>query len=220
MHGTIGIVGGTGPLGRGLALRMARDGRRVFIGSRTPEKAQTVADWVLERAPKGDVVGVTNLEAAQKGDVLALTVPYDAIDATLPPLADAADGKVVMCCINQIGFDRQGPFELHDGRPSSAEQCAQLWPGARMVGAFHHVAAGALAESGSVDVDVLLSSDDDDAMEIVAGLVRLIPGMRPVAVGALRLSAPSEHFTAVLVAINQRHKVKAGVRLVGLEREG
>lgn len=219
MHGTIGVVGGTGPLGKGLALRMARDGRRVLIGSRTPERAQAVADWVLERAPRADVVGVTNLDAATKAEVVALTIPYDGIDSTLPPLADALAGKVVMCCINQIGFDRAGPFELQDGKPSSAEQCQTLLPGARIVGAFHHVAAGALADVGSVDVDVLLSSDDDDAMEIVAGLVRLIPGMRPVAVGSLRLAGPSEHFTAVLVAINQRHKVKAGVRLVGLVRE-
>lgn len=219
MHGTIGIVGGTGPLGRGLAIRMARDGRRVLIGSRTQERAQEMAEWVLERAPGKDVIGVDNLEAAERGETVALTIPYGAIDDTLPPLADALAKKVVLCCINQIGFDRQGPFELHDGRPSSAEQCQALLPGARIVGAFHHVAAGALAETGPVDVDVLLSSDDDDAMEIAAGLVRLIPGMRPVTVGALRLAGPSEHFTAVLVAINQRHKVKAGVRMVGLVRD-
>jgi NADPH-dependent F420 reductase len=219
MHGVIGLVGGTGPLGKGLALRMARDGRRVLIGSRTIERGQQIADWVLERAPQGEVQGATNLDAAIKAEVVALTIPYDGIEETLPPLADALAGKVVMCCINQIGFDRQGPFELQDGKPSSAQQCQALLPGARVVGAFHHVAAGALAGSESVDVDVLLSSDDDDAMEVVAGLVRLVPGMRPVAVGALRLAGPSEHFTAVLVAINHRHKVKAGVRLVGLVRE-
>ncbi len=218
MADVIGVIGGTGPLGKGLALRFVRAGREVVVGSRTQERGDEVAAWIRERVD-GPVRGATNLDACLAADVVVLAIPYDGIDATLPPLVEAIGTKVVVCCINQIGFDRQGPFELHDGRPSSAEQSQAHLPDARLVGAFHHVAAGALAKDEPVDVDVLLAADDDAAMQVAQDLVELIPGMRAVTVGALRLAAPVEHFTAVLVAVNQRHKVRAGVKLVGLVRE-
>lgn len=220
MGDVIGVVGGTGPLGKGLALRFARAGREVVVGSRTQERGDEVAGWIHERVDGASVTGATNLDCCVKADIVVLAFPYEGIDATLPPLADAIGGKVVVCCINQIGFDRQGPFELHDGRPSSAEQSQAHLPDARLVGAFHHVAAGVLAKDEPVDVDVLLAADDEEAMRVAVGLVELIPGMRPVTVGALRLAAPTEHFTAVLVAVNKRHKVRAGIKLVGLVHEG
>lgn len=219
-QGVIGVVGGTGPLGKGLALRFARAGRHVVVGSRTRERGEEVAAWVRGRADGATVEGTTNADACERAEVVVLAIPYDGIDATLPPLVDAIGDKVVVCCVNQIGFDREGPFELHDGRPSSAQQTQGHLPSARVVGAFHHVAAGALAKDEAVEVDVLLAADDEDAMAVAVDLVELVPGMRPVTVGALRLAAPLEHFTAVLVAVNKRHKVRAGIKLVGLVREG
>lgn len=213
---TLGFLGGTGPLGRGLALRLGRAGHRVVLGSRDAGRAGEAAAKVRAKDATVDVSGASNDDVAA-ADVVFVTVPYAAQRPTLPPLAAALDGKVVVSCVNALEFDDRGPHPVPVDAGSAAEECQELLPGARVVGAFQNVSAVALlAVPDPVEADVLLTSDDAEACAAVARLVDDVPGMRPVLAGPLRLTRPVEELTAVLVAVNQRYRTHASIRVTDL----
>jgi NADPH-dependent F420 reductase len=219
---TLGFLAGTGPLGRGLALRLALAGHDVLIGSRKQEKAEAVAAELLAAELPTDlpVRGVVNAEAAERAEIAYLCFPWEGQADSLPAVAGALAGKVVVSVISPLAFDDDGPYmpEVADG--SAAEEAARLLPGARIVSGFHDVAARKLlAAPKPVETDVLICGDDAEAKDVIVGHADAIPGMRGVDAGRLRMSRHLEGLTAVLVAVNMRYRVRAGVRVTGLPEE-
>jgi 8-hydroxy-5-deazaflavin:NADPH oxidoreductase len=213
----VGILGGTGDHGRGLAIRLAAAGQRILIGSRTPERAATAAKEIAELS-KGPVEGVTNAEAAARSDVVIVAVPYEGHAATLASLKPQLDGKIVVDCVNPLGFDKQGPFALEVPEGSAAQQAASILPDSRVCAAFHHVSADLLANPNiaRIDLDVLVLGDDREAVRLVQALACRIPGVRGVHAGRLRNAAQIEAFTANLISINKRYGAHAGIRVTDL----
>lgn len=215
----IGVLGGTGPQGKGLGLRFAIAGHAVVLGSRDPARAAEAATETRAMRPGMtlEVSGGTNEEAAAFGDVVVLAVPYEGHSATVTSLAAALDGKIVVDCVNPMAFDKAGavPVDVREG--SAAEQTAALAPGARVVSAFHDVSARRLfGTNSSVNTDILVCGDDVEAKTLVIGLATQVPGMRGIDAGPLRLSRELEALTTVLLAINKRYKTHAGVRITGV----
>ncbi|SDR72864.1 reduced coenzyme F420:NADP oxidoreductase [Friedmanniella luteola] len=210
----IGILGGTGPQGRGLARRFAAAGHAVVLGSRAPERAQEAA---ADYADLGDVTGGSNLDAAG-AELVVVTVPYDGHAALLAELAGPLAGKVVVDCVNPLGFDAQGPYALPVEAGSAAQEAQQLLPGSTVVAAFHHVSAVLLDDPSvtRVEGDVLVLGEDRDAVATVCELATAIPGARGIYAGRLRLAGQVEAFTANLIAINRRYKAHAGLQVTDL----
>ena len=211
---TVAVLGGTGPQGRGLARRFAAAGVRVVLGSRDADRAsRTAAD--LAAATGGDVTGADNRGAARAGDVVVVAVPWDGHGETLAGLREELAGKVVVDCVNPLGFDKQGCFALPVEEGSAAQQAAALLPDSRVVAAFHHVSAVLLEdpEVTEVDTDVLVLGEDREATDLVQALAGLVPGMRGVYAGRLRNAGQVEALTANLISVNRRYKAHAGLRV-------
>ncbi len=211
---TVAVLGGTGPQGRGLARRWATAGLPVVLGSRSAERAAHTATE-LASATGGDVRGLSNEDAAAAADVVVIAVPYDGHADLLRSLVDALAGKVVVDCVNPLGFDQQGAYALDVEEGSVAQQAAAILTGSTVVAAFHHVSAPLLddPEISSVDTDVLVVGDDRDATDLVASLADAVPGMRGVYAGRLRNARQVEALTANLISINRRYKAHSGVRV-------
>jgi 8-hydroxy-5-deazaflavin:NADPH oxidoreductase len=206
----IAVLGGTGEQGRGLARRLALAGHRVVLGSRSAERAAEAAVGL----PDG-VSGAANADAAAQGDVVIVAVPWDGHRELLLDLAEVLAGKVVVDCVNPLGFDKQGAFALPVAEGSAAEQAAAVLPGSRVVAAFHHVSAVLLLDESvdTVDTDVLVLGDDREATDLVQALVAGIPGMRGIYAGRLRNAHQVEALTANLISVNRRYKAHAGLRV-------
>lgn len=226
----IGVIGGTGPQGRGLALRWAHAGMRVRIGSRDPKSAMQAAAAIRETVLESgsgtsgttgirgiDIGGDSNEAVAAWAEIVAIVVPWAGHRSTLEALRDALRGKLVIDCVNPLGFDKQGAYALPVAEGSATQQAAALLPESRVVGAFHNVSAVLLNElSGEVACDVLVLGEDRADAGIVQQLADLIPGARGVYGGQLRDSAQVEALTANLISINRRYKVHSGVRIAGI----
>jgi 8-hydroxy-5-deazaflavin:NADPH oxidoreductase len=216
---TIGLLGGTGPQGRGLALRLGLAGHRVLLGSRDPQKAAGVVAELLDERDL-PIEGVGNQDAAGGADVVFLVFPFAGQAEALPGLAGAIGTKLVVDVVNPIGWDERGPYLLEVAEGSAAEQAAALLPRARVVAAFHHAAPRLLADpERPVETDVLVAGDDPAAKGLVLGLADQIPGCRGVDAGPLRLARHLEGFTAVIIGINHRHRIHAGLRISRLGDE-
>ena len=216
---TLGLLGGTGPQGRGLALRFATAGHRVLLGSRNAERARSVVAELLEGRDL-PVTGVANADAAAGADVVFLVFPFEGQAAVLPDLAQTIGGKVVVDVINPLGWDELGAYPLDVPEGSGAEQAQALLPRARVTAAFHHAPPRLLADlEVEVDTDVLVAGDDADAKALVARLADQIPGCRGIDAGPLRLARQLEGFTAVVVSVNRRYRIHAGVRLTRLSED-
>ncbi|MEX5717911.1 NADPH-dependent F420 reductase [Geodermatophilus maliterrae] len=211
---TVAVLGGTGPQGRGLARRFAAAGVRVVLGSRDAERAQATASD-LAAATGGDVTGADNRGAARAGDVVVVAVPWDGHADLLAGLREDLAGRVVVDCVNPLGFDKRGAFALAVPEGSAAEQAAALLPDSRVVAAFHHVSAVLLEDPGvtTVDTDVLVLGEDREATDLVQALAGLVPGMRGVYAGRLRNAHQVEALTANLISVNRRYKAHAGLRV-------
>lgn len=209
---TIAVLGGTGPQGRGLARRFAAAGLTVVIGSRTAERAVAAAEALSEA---GAVSGAANADAAAIGDVVLVVVPWDGHKELLEQLAGSLAGKVVVDCVNPLGFDKQGAYALPVEEGSATQQAAAILTESRVVGAFHNVSAVLLEDSevASIDTDVLVLGDDREATDLVQELADTVPGMRGVYAGRLRNAHQVEALTANLISINRRYKAHAGVRV-------
>ena len=206
----VSVLGGTGEQGRGLARRFALAGVEVVLGSRDAARAQAAA-----QALPGEVSGADNAGAAAAGDVVIVAVPYDGHRDLLAGLAGELAGKVVVDCVNPLGFDKQGAYALPVEEGSAAQQAAAVLPDSRVVGAFHHVSAVLLLDESvdTIDTDVLVLGEDREATDLVRALVDVIPGMRGIYAGRLRNAAQVEALTANLISVNRRYKAHAGIRI-------
>jgi NADPH-dependent F420 reductase len=215
---TIGILGGTGAQGRGLARRFAAAGHSVVLGSRDPDRAAAVA---ADYAGVGDVSGGGNAEAAA-AELVVVAVPYEGHSDLLRSLGDELADKIVVSCVNPLGFDKQGPFPLTIEAGSAAQEAQELLPRSTVVAAFHHVSAVLLDDPAvdHVEGDVLVLGEDRGAVETVCELARAIPGARGVYAGRLRNAGQVEAFTANLIAINRRYKAHAGLHVTDLPTQG
>lgn len=214
---TVGILGGTGDQGRGLAYRFARAGHRVVIGSRTAERGVAVAAEVATLpGVSGGVVGTGNTDAAHLADLVIVAVPWEGHAETVASVRGPLQGKVVVDCVNPLGRDSQGVYALRVPEGSAAEQTSSLLPESRVCGAFHHVSAVALADPtvSRIDLDVLVVGDDRAAVGVVIALVGRIDGMRGIYAGRLRVAGQVEALTANIIAINRRYKTHAGLRII------
>ena len=215
---TIGVIGGTGPQGRGLAYRWAACGLPIVIGSRDAARAGSVAAALNDRPGVSGVRGLANYDCAAACDLVVVAVPWEGHAATVEPLRDALAGKTVVDCVNPLGFDKQGPYALTVPEGSAAAQAAVLLPESTVVAAFHHVSAVLLGDESvdKVDTDVLVLGDDRAAVDEVIALAGRIPGMRGVYGGRLRNAGQVEALTANLIAINRRYTAHAGIRITDL----
>lgn len=214
---TIGVLGGTGAQGRGLAIRWAQAGLKVIIGSRSADRAEQAAKEIVEVAG-GDVTGQDNAGCAAAADLVLAAVPWDGHAELLKSLQPQLAGKIVIDCVNPLGFDKKGPYALPVPEGSAAQQAEQLLPESRVTAAFHHVSAVALADLSvdHVDLDVLVLGDDREATDVVRALADAIPGVRGVYGGRLRNAHQVEALTANLIAINRRYKAHAGLRITDI----
>src|SRR5438552_11853313 len=212
----IAILGGTGKEGSGLGARWALAGHSIIIGSRDAERARTKALELRERTKKLPIVGHDNAEAAALGSVIVLALPAEGLATTLPPLAPACRGKIVISTVVSLTFGG-GRLFTPPAAGSSAEEAQALLPEAKVVAAFHHIAAHELAEADHpIECDLLLCGADAAAKETVAELGRSM-GLRPIDVGALSNAGPLEGITAILATINRRYKLKnSGFKITGL----
>jgi NADPH-dependent F420 reductase len=231
MSERMAIIGGTGDLGLGLALRWAAAGVPVIIGSRDGARAMQTADEVRERVRKEagphasgevSVEGKVNAEAAFAADIVVITVPFPAQGATLRDIKGSLREKTLVVDATvplaaTIGGKPTRMLGVPQG--SAAEQAREIVPTANpVVAAFHNVSASALTElTHHLDCDVLVCGDDDWAKQRLFPLVRLIPGLRPVDAGPLESARIVESITALLIGVNRRYKIPhAGLRLTGL----
>lgn len=209
-QGTVGVLGGTGDQGRGLARRFALAGLPVVLGSRDSGRAAAAADGL----PPG-VRGADNATCAREADVVVVAVPWDGHHDLLVGLAGALAGKVVVDCVNPLAFDKQGAHVPEVAEGSACQQAAALLPESTVVGAFHHVSAVQLLDEqrDRVDTDVLVLGDDRAATDLVQSLADRVPGMRGIYAGRLRNARQVEALTANLVSVNRRYKAHAGIRV-------
>lgn len=209
---SVGVLGGTGDQGRGLARRLAIAGHRVLIGSRSAERAAAAAESLDAGLP---VEGHDNATVARTADVVIVAVPYEGHRDLLVSLAGDLAGKIVIDCVNPLGFDKRGPYVLSVDEGSAAQQAEAVLPDSRVVAAFHHVSAVLLLdpEVDQMELDVMVLGDDRDATDVVRALAARIPGMRGVFAGRLRNAGQVEGLTANLIAINRRYKAHAGLRV-------
>jgi NADPH-dependent F420 reductase len=218
---TVAVLGGTGDQGQGLAYRFARAGIAVIIGSRDAERAGASAleltAKLAEIPAAGRIEGLGNADAASRADVVVIAVPWAAHEPTILALTAELAGKIVVDCVNPLGFDERGPFVLPVAEGSAAEQAQRLLPDSRVIGAFHNVSAVTLADPDVTDLDqdVLVLGEDRAATDIVQSLADVLPGVRGIYGGRLRNVGQIEALTANLIAINRRYKGHAGIRITG-----
>ncbi len=222
---TVGILGGTGDQGRGLAYRLARAGQRVVLGSRSAERAAGAAAELRAHAGAAGtgwddrLTGADNAACAAAADLVIVAVPWEGHRELLEALREPLRGKLVVDCVNPLGFDAKGPYPLRPEEGSAAEQAAVVLPESRVTAAFHHLSAVLLLDTTveRFDTAVLVLGEDRAAVETVRALAARIPGMRGVYAGRLRNAHQVEALTANLIAINRRYKAHAGIRITDLD---
>ncbi len=218
----LAFLGGTGPEGKGLALRLARAGEDVAIGSRDAQRAvaaaaeltglaQGVAGW-------GRIEGADNAAASDRADIVFLTVPYEAQRPMLEQLAGALSGKVVVNVIAPMRFERgRGAIAVPVEAGSAAEEAQLLLPDSPVVAAFQNVSAEELQEPArNLEGDVVVCGDHREAKDRVMALTEKIPHLRPVDGGALTNAKYVEQITPLLVNINRIYRVHSGIKIVGV----
>ncbi len=213
----VGILGGTGPAGRGVAARVAACGTEVVIGSRDANRAATVAGEVCEQWADRTLAieGAANDDAAGC-DLVVLATPWDSCVATVRPLAGALAGKVVVSMVNALAKEGRELLPLIVPRGSMAATVQAALPASLVSAAFHHLPASELLSPDAVlGADVLVCADHATATAATLELVDAIDGLRGIDAGSLAQAAAVEAFTAVLITVNIRHRVHAAVRLAG-----
>jgi 8-hydroxy-5-deazaflavin:NADPH oxidoreductase len=220
-HEPIPIVGGTGALGAGLALRWARAGRPVVLGSRSVERAEEAAAKLRDAMPGAEVEGLLNEEAAKRAEVVFLTVPFRAQSENLNNLREALEpGQILVDCTVPLAAAIGGKATRTLGvwQGSAAQQAQEMVPdGVTVVAALHTVGAPSLADpEAELDEDVPICGDRKTDKARVARLIELIPGLRAVNAGPLETARIVEQLTPLLISVNVRYKTHAGIRLTGL----
>ncbi|GIW12981.1 MAG: F420-dependent NADP reductase [Tepidiforma sp.] len=214
----LAFVGGTGPEGLGLAMRFARAGHEVAIGSRSPERGQEAAEKVREAVPGAVATGGDNASVVRDADVVFLTFPYSGQAATLQSLTDALAGKIVCNVVAPLEF-RQGVGAVALDVPGGSalqEAIAQL-PASRVVSAFQNLSAEELQHlDHPIEADVLVCGKDAEAKQVVIGLANQIAGVRGIDAGGPSQSRYVEMLTALLINLNRKHKTQSSIRIVGI----
>ncbi len=216
MH--VGILGGTGPAGRGVAVRLAESGATVTIGSRDAERAAGVAQELATTWPDlaGGIGGADNTGAAT-APVVVVATPWDSAVGTVRSLRDQLDGKVVISMANALVKDGREMLALVPPRGSVAGAVQAALPGSLVAAAFHHLPAREMENLGSgLEADVLVCSDHPEATAATVELVERMRGLRPLDAGSLNQAAAIEAFTAVCITMNIRHKAHSTLRIAGI----
>lgn len=224
----IGIIGGTGPQGLGIAKRLAIAGEDVIVGSRKEEKALTVVgeanEEIKEHNPK-ELVGMANEDAAAAADVLILTVPLQAQSATLKTIKENAKGKVLLDATVPLETAIGGPISnpLHINPGSAAERAAKILKDAdvKVVAAFNNISNSHLANiPDPIECDCLICGDDKEAKEIASDIIEKIPGLRSIDIGPLNKAHLIESITPLLIGMNIKFKSHyGGFRITGIDFE-
>jgi NADPH-dependent F420 reductase len=206
----VGILGGTGPQGRGLAYRLAGAGQQVVIGSRNAVRAASTAAAMGE-----GVRGADNATTARESDLVIVATPWEGHAELLTTLREELAGKIVINCVNPLGFDKKGAYALRPEEGSAAQQAAALLPDSRVTAAFHHLSAVTLEDRQieKIDTDVLVLGDERAATDTVQALASRLPGARGVYGGRLRNAHQVESLVANLISVNRRYKAHAGLRV-------
>ena len=213
----IGFVGGTGPDGMGLALRLAMAGNPVLIGSRNARRAREAADSVTALADGLRVAGAINEEVCLESDVVFVTVPYDGHQPTLESNRYRLQEKIVVDVVVPLEFGKGGARAVEVPEGSAAQQAQAILPDSRVVGAFHNVSAEELLKPElRIDSDVIVCSDDAEAKSQIMKLAEVINSVRAVDGGGLHNSRYVEQFTAMLININRIYKTHSTIKIVGI----
>jgi NADPH-dependent F420 reductase len=218
---SIPILGGTGALGYGLALRLAKQGHSITIGSRSAERAEEAAVELAAAVPGAEVEGLVNEEAAKRGPIVFLTVPFRAQSETLNNLRTALeDGQLLVDCTvpTAAAVGGKATRTLGVWQGSAAQQAQEMVPeGVTVVAALHTVGAPTLSDGDAeLGEDVLVCGDKKADKARVARLIDLIGGLRAVNAGPLEMARIVEQLTPMLISVNTRYKAHAGIRLTGL----
>jgi NADPH-dependent F420 reductase len=214
----LAFIGGTGPEGLGLAMRFARAGHEVAIGSRSAERGEEGAERVREAVPGATASGGDNASVVPEADVIFLTFPYAGQQATLEALAGALEGKVICNVVAPLEFQQGvGAVALNvPGKSALQEAMAQL-PDSRVVSAFQNMSAEELQHlDHAIEADVLVCGRDAEAKEIVIGLANEIEGVRGIDAGGPSQSRYVEMLTSLLINLNRKHKTQTSIRVVGM----
>jgi 8-hydroxy-5-deazaflavin:NADPH oxidoreductase len=212
---SIGILGGTGPAGRGVAIRLASAGYHVVLGSRDGDRAAQVAETL---SPRGDgtIAGGSN-EKAASCDIVVVATPWDSAVATVKEFKSLLANKIVISMVNALAKEGRELVPLYPPRGSMAAQIAFALPESQVVGAFHHLPANQMENLDSgLEADVVIFGDNDAARTQIAELVSAMPGLTAIVAGSMSLASAVEAFTAVCISINIRHKAHSYVKLAGL----
>jgi 8-hydroxy-5-deazaflavin:NADPH oxidoreductase len=217
---TIAILGGTGKEGYGLALRWAKAGETIIIGSRDAARAQQSADKIKTKFPAAKVSGADNVAAASAADVLVLTVPFEGhvpllkqIKPALKPSAILIDATVPLAA--SIGGRVTRTIGIWQG--SAAQQAAEILHGTPVVAAFQNISAEFLNGDADLDSDVIVCGDHEPANQVARALAEKIPGVRALDGGHLENARVLEQLTALLITLNIRYKAHTGIRITGLK---
>ncbi len=215
----IGIVGGTGREGRGLAVRWAKAGHDVFIGSRQTEKGQAKAAEFSEEFGV-EVKGADNIAACEHGDIVVVTVPYSAHKATFQSIKDVVGEKIVVDITVPLQPPKVRSVNLPEGNAAALEARSYLPEGARLVAALHHISSEHLSDpSHAFDCDVLVCGNDKEARAAVIDVIADL-GLRGIDAGVLKNAVALESLTPVLLHINRRYKsVGSGIRITGIPEQ-
>ncbi len=221
MPGSVSIVGGTGALGFGLALRLGAAGVSVVIGSRDEARARESAGRAAELLPQAEFRGAANADAVRDSELVILSVPFRSQSETLTNLKSALrQGQILVDATVPLAAAISGKATRTLGvwQGSAAQQAQEMAPdGVRVVSAFHTVSASLLSDlEHELDEDVLICGDAKEDKARLAELVQRIDGLRPVDCGPLEMARIVEQFTPLIISINVRHKVRAGIRITGL----
>lgn len=212
---TLAILGGTGALGSGLAVRWAAAGYPVVLGSRVREKAEAAAHEIKSANGAPPVRGDDNVGAARAGAIVVIAVPYSSHDAILEEIKDAVAGKIVVDAVVPLVPPKVSLVQLPPEGSAGQMAQARLGDSARVVSAFHNVAAAKLQSGGAVDCDVLVFGNDREARDVVIALADAV-GTRGIDGGPIANSVVGEALTSILIGINRRYKVPgAGIRITG-----
>ncbi len=215
----LAFVGGTGPEGLGLAMRFAKAGHDVAIGSRSRERGEEGAEKVRESVPAGAVSGGENGEVVGDADVVFLTFPYSGQQPTLDALAALLEGKIVCDVVAPLEFQQGiGAVALNVEGNSAAQEAAAQLPNSRVVSAFQNLAAERLMHlDHPVEADVLVCGRDAEAKQVVIGLANEIEGIRGIDAGGLSQSRYVEMLTSLLINLNRKHKTETSIKIVGID---
>ena len=218
----IGFLGGTGPEGKGLALRFAMAGHEIYIGSRDVTKSQEVSseligklETILPQAPK--IHGETNKNSCLYSEIIFITVPYNAQYQLITDLKSEINEQIIVNTVVPMSFENGKPSIIDVKEGSAAEQVQTLITSTRVISAFHNISAVELSKPNAIiEGDVVICGDDKEAKEIIMDLTKTINNLRPVDGGDLNNSSIVENITILLLTINKKYKTRTNIQIKGI----